>query len=425
MSDSRAAHPAPIPLLKFVALFGCGGTERQFINLGLGLDAERFALEFGCLKRRGEFLQEIEARQIPVREYRLRSFFTLAALMQHLRLAWHIKRRGTHIVHAYNFYANLFAVPAAFLAGAPVIIASIRDRGAYLPPAQRRMQRLVCRFADCVLVNAEAIRDWLIEDGYDPRKIVIIRNGIDLSRFDAPKDPHLRASLGVPESAPLVTMLSRLTPVKGIEDFIAAAARLAPRYPEARFLIVGGGGVVRHGDIEEEDDGDRAKLEQMAYEAGLDGRVIFTGYRSDVPAILADTAVSVLPSHNEGLSNVLLESMAAGVPVVSTTVGGTPEIVEDSVTGFLVPPRAPAPLARAIGILHESPNHAAHMGRAARESVHARFSVDRMVQATAHLYSDLLARKAERPSWRGRLGLAPSPSRAFAERGPLASSRQV
>src|SRR5205085_96310 len=147
----------------------------------------------------------------------IRSLGSLGAIWQAGRLARHITRRRIQIVHSYNYYANVFSVPAAWVAGAPVIIASIRDRGVYLSDIQRWIQRQVCRLADCVLVNAESIREWLIDDGYDPGRIVVIRNGIDVSRFDVPRRPGLRAELGIPEQAPVVAMLARLTPMKGIE----------------------------------------------------------------------------------------------------------------------------------------------------------------------------------------------------------------
>ena len=119
-------------------------------------------------------------------------------------------------------------------------IASIRDRGAYLTPMQKRVQRYICRFADCVLVNAEAVKNWLISQGYSSEKIVVIPNGVDLSRFAERPDPdRLRAELGLPAATPLVGSVGRISKVKGLEHFLEAAAMLAPRFPDARFLVVG------------------------------------------------------------------------------------------------------------------------------------------------------------------------------------------
>jgi glycosyltransferase involved in cell wall biosynthesis len=125
-----------------------------------------------------------------------------------------------------------------------------------------------------------------------------------------------------------------------------------------------------------------------------------------VAGLLTEMNVSVLPSLSEGLSNVLLESMAAGVPVVATRVGGTPEAVEHGETGLLVPPSDPQGLAEAIARLLQEPELAARIGAAGRQSVRDRFSMDKMVHATEQLYLDLLVQKAAQPGWRGRIGLA-------------------
>ncbi|MGH2668375.1 MAG: glycosyltransferase, partial [bacterium] len=317
-----------IRLLKFVDGFGVGGTERHVMGLGKGLDPSRFDLQLACLKRWGHFLPETEARGHPITEYRIRRLYSPATLRQQLRLARHVRRRRIDIVPAYNFYANVFAVPGARLAGAPVVLASIRDTGVYLTPAKRRVQRAVCRLADRVLVNAEAIRSWLVTEGFDARKIVIIRNGIDLTRFAARGDgSRIRHELALPAKAPLVAVLSRLHELKGLEYFLEAAAEVGRRLPEARFLVIGDRMTVRDGEVVSESTY-RTQLEEHARRLGLGDRIVFTGFRLDVPELLSEVAVSVLPSLSEGLSNTILESMAAGVPVVATTVGGNPEAVD-------------------------------------------------------------------------------------------------
>jgi glycosyltransferase involved in cell wall biosynthesis len=391
-TDAAGEAPEPLRIMKFVATFGCGGTERQFVRLSLALDPSRFELMFGCLKRWGPFLENIQNKGILLREYRLASFRSVRAVREQFRLAAHIARRSITIVHAYNFYANVFAVPAAYLAGAPVIIASIRDKGAYLTAPQKWFQRQVCRLADCVLVNADSIRDWLIKDGYDPARIVNIPNGLELSQFEDARRAETRASLGVSENARLVVMLSRITRVKGIEDFIDAAAMIAASHPDVQFLVVGAGHILQRGVMA--DDVYADELQERARQRGLAGRLKFTGYREDVPQILAETSVSVLPSLTEGLSNAILESMAAGVPMVATRVGGTPELIEDGVTGVLVPPREPQTLAAAIARVLDDGALAARLGQAGQRSVAERYSAERMVQSTVELYERLVREKA-------------------------------
>jgi len=388
-----------IRLLTFTTLFAIGGTERHVVNLAGGLDHSRFELEFGCMRRSGEFLEQIQARGLPINEYAVARLYGPHTVAHQLRFASHLRRRRIQIMHSYNFYPNVFAIPAARLARTPVVLASIRDTGAYLTPRQRRVQRLACRLADHVLVNAEAVRQWLTTEGYDATRISVIRNGLDLSRFTpGGADPTLRRELGVPDGAPMVAMLSRLSRKKGVEDFLDAAATVTARFPEARFLVIGD-------TIDHDGPQYRRELEDRAARLGLGKRVIFTGFRLDVPRLLAAVTISVLPSLSEGLSNTILESMAAGAPVIATRVGGSPEALQDGVDGLLIPPRDPAELSRAIGWVLQHPEAARELGRRARIRVAEEFSLQRMIRETECLYARLL----EHPGRRRRIARSGAP----------------
>ena len=401
MPPRSALEPRPsiataadrVRLLTFTTLFAIGGTERHVASLADGLDYSRFELEFGCLRRSGEFLEQIQGRGLTVNEYAVARLYGPHTVAQQVRFARYLRRRRIQIMHSYNFYPNVFAIPAARLARTPVVLASIRDTGAYLTPRQRRVQRLACRLADHVLVNAEAVRQWLTTEGYDPSRISVIRNGLDLSRFGpAGDDAALRRELGLPDGAPLVAMLSRLSRMKGVEDFLDAAATVAARFTDAHFLVIGD-------TIDHDGPRYRRELEDRAARLGLGTRVVFTGFRLDVPRLLSAVSASVLPSLSEGLSNTILESMAAGAPVIATRVGGSPEALEDGVDGLLVPPRDPAALSRAIGWVLEHPEAACELGRRARARVAEEFSLERMIRETECLYARLL----ENPSRRRRI----------------------
>lgn len=383
-------RPDRVRLLTFLTAFGVGGTERQALELGWALDLRRFEVRLACLRRWGSLLGELAARGTPLTEYGVDRLYGRRALGQQLRFARDLRRQRIRVMHAYNFYPIVFAVPAARLARVPAVVVSIRDTGVYLSPWKRRAQRAVCRLAHRILVNAEAVRQWLAADGYDPRKIRVIRNGIDLSRFQRRGgDGALRRSFGWSADAPVVAVLARLTPMKGFEDFLDAAAIVARRVPEARFLIVGDDHVVRDGAVVPRVEY-RRELEARARRLALAGRLVFAGLRHDVPEVLSEVTVSVLPSLSEGLSNVLLESMAAGVPVVATRVGGNPEVVEDERTGLLVPPRDPGALAGAICAVLERPGLAAGFRAAGLRRVADQFSKARMVDETERCYLDLL-----------------------------------
>jgi glycosyltransferase involved in cell wall biosynthesis len=214
---------------------------------------------------------------------------------------------------------------------------------------------------------------------------------VDLTRFaGAPAGERLRHELHLPPNSRLVVVASRLTRLKGIECFLSAAAALSVKHPDVRFLIVG--------ETSPPDPAYLQSLERLARELGIADRVTFTGRRSDIPAVLGAADVAVMPSLNEALSNVVLESMAAGAPVVATRVGGTPEALTDGATGLLVQPGDAGAIATAVSRLLDDRALACRLGRAARERIAERFSVERMVSATEDLYAELLARRPQRRS---------------------------
>ncbi len=321
--------------------------------------------------------------QIPRPVFDIGRLYTPRTLWQAIRLAQYIRRHFIQIVHSYGFYPNVFAVPAARIAGASVILASIRDHGDILTPPQRLLQKWVCRIADYILVNAESIRDTLIQQGYRRDNIVVIRNGIVLSRFgNRGKGAAFRQELGLPLDAPLVFVFSRLNQMKGVEYFLDAAAHVALRLPDVRFLIVG-------------DGAKRKELEAHARSLGLEQRITFTGFRTDVPEMLPEAAISVLPSLSEGLSNSLLESMASGVPVIAGRVGGNPDIVEHGVSGLLVPPRDAAALAEAMCGLLQDRDLAMRFGEAGRRRVAEMFSMERSLDEVERFYERVVETRIE------------------------------
>lgn len=367
-------------VLQFLTVFGIGGTERQVLNLVRGLDRSRFGVEVACLNRWGALLPEIEATGVPITEYKTTSLYNHTAVWNQMKFVNHLRRRDIEIVHTYGFHSNVFAIPPARLSRAAALVASIRDTGEHLTPMQRRVEKLFCRLADCVVTNAEAVRKRLINEGYAPEKLVVIHNGIELTRYARkPAEGGLHRELGVSSNTPLVAVFARLNELKGIEYFLQAAAGLIERFRDVRFLIVG-------------DGASRPELEKCAERLGLSKHVIFLGFRLDVPTLLSEISVSVLPTLSEGLSNSLLEAMAASVPVVATRVGGNPEVVKGGVTGLLVPPRDAEALARAIAQFLEQPLLGTRFGLAGRERVIKRFALEQMTQATELLYERLITR---------------------------------
>jgi L-malate glycosyltransferase len=378
---ARIIQSERIKLLAMLTNFHIGGTERQVANLALGIDSSQFDLHLACLRYSGELLAELETLRAPRPEFRIGSLHSPRTFWQGIRLAHYIRRNLIQIVHSYGFYPNVFAVPIARLAGASIVVASIRNTCDLLTPMQRRLQKMICRWADCVLVNAEAIREDLLEQGYKSSNIVVIRNGITLPKSAGNgRGAILRQELGLPLSARVVAVFSRLNRLKGVEYFLDAAIILAGRFPDVCFLVVG-------------DGGSKKELEEHARRSGLGQRIVFTGFRSDVADLLSETTISVLPSLSEGTSNTLLESMAAGIPVIATRVGGNPEVIQEGVSGLLVPPRDSAALAAATASLLEDEDLALRLGQAGMRRVSELFSIEGSVHETERLYQRLIEAK--------------------------------
>jgi glycosyltransferase involved in cell wall biosynthesis len=367
-----------IRVLNLLTNFHIGGTERQVTNIALQLDSSRFDLHLACLRNSGELLEELRGLDVPKPEFRIGSLYSVATFRQGIKLIRYLRRNRIQMVHSYGTYPNIFAVPTAKLAGVPVVIASIRDRGDILSPWQRWLQKLVCRLADCVLVNASSIRDTLIEQGYRDDNIIVIPNGVLPSKRTSLRDSaELRAELGLPVAAPVVILFSRLNRMKGIEYFLESAVAVLKQFPDIKFVIAG-------------DGANRPELEAYAAKLGIASNVLFTGFRTDLPDLLREADISVLPSLSEGLSNSLLEAMSAGVPVIATNVGGNPEIVEDGVSGILVPVRDSAALAEAMVRMFANPELRKAMGAAGRKRIATTFSMERSLESVERLYEKLI-----------------------------------
>jgi glycosyltransferase involved in cell wall biosynthesis len=285
-----------------------------------------------------------------------------------------LRAHDVRIVHSFDFYSNLLCVPAARLSGRSKAIASQRDLGNLRSMPRQRVHDVALRFADLVVVNSEAVRDTLVRSGrIAAKRLTVVRNGVDLARFR----PRMRQPRSADDPLTVVT-LANLRPEKGLADLLDAAAIVRGRMPACRFQIWGDGPL-------------RGELESRAVALGLDGTVELRGRTEAPEAVLRDADLFALPSHSEASSNGILEAMASGLPVVATRVGGNPLLVEDGITGLLVPARDPGALAESIARLAENPGEAARLGDAAVEKIRSRFSTETMLQALEGIYGELLA----------------------------------
>jgi glycosyltransferase involved in cell wall biosynthesis len=371
----------PTKILVFQNRFLLGGQERQTVLNVRTMDRSRFEPVVACLREDGELLVDLaELGLRPVvfdvgsSMLRPRTAIVIAQIARYLRA------HGIALVHAQDLYTNTLGTLAARLAGVPSIVTRV-DLNHSVVGYKRPVLGFVSRHADRVLVNALCIRDLAIREGVEPDRIVVVRNGLDLDAFDraARREPEPPA----PEPGGIVCIANMHHPVKGQTDLLLAMKEVVRVRPDAHLVLVGDG--VR-----------RPHLERSARQLGIAERCHFLGHRLDGASILARASIAVSASYAEGISNAILEAMAARLPVVATAVGGSPEVVRDRYDGYLVPPGAPAPLARRLLDLLESAPRRRRMGENGRRMVEREFGIDQMRRSYDALYEDLTGLKVPR-----------------------------
>ena len=374
--------------LQLVGSFHSGGSERQAVQLTrLLLESGRCNVSIATLECDGTLLPEIKRlgfNNIP--EYRLNSFYDLHAGRQVRRFAQYLKQHEIDVVHAHDFYTNIFGMAAAALARVPVRIASRRE-SAVRSSTQRTVERSAYRLAHAVIANCEEVRRQLIDEGVPARKVHTIYNGLDPARVQTPhaERKEILASLNLPE-ARFVTIMANMRAhvrhpepacLKDHPTFLRAAQLVHQQVPEAAFIIAGEGELLD-------------ATQELARSLGIAERTFFIGRCKDIGRVLSISDVCVLSSVSEGFSNSILEYMAAGRPVVSTNVGGAREAVVDGETGYLVPAGDYKRIAEHVASLLLNPEQARAMGEAGRRVVNEKFSSSKQLQNVESLYGELL-----------------------------------
>lgn len=334
-----------------------GGAEKALYHLVTRLDRRRFQPEVACLTGRGKVGQWIERQGIPVHylEMRLMGLWALMAF------------GGFDVVHTFLFHANVLGRIVARLAGVRAVVSSVRVE------EPRRLHQalntLTWRLADRIVCVSESTARFFSQRTHaDARRVVSIPNGVDASRF--------RHGGRARPRRPVVVSVGRLESQKGYDMLIKAVKLCADGGVDAEFAIAG-------------DGPQRQELEQKISGYALGGKVQFVGRTDDVSGLLAAADVFVSPSRWEGMPNVVLEAMAAGLPVVATAVGGTTELVVHGQTGLLVPPDDTRAMADALTALVSTPTYRRKLGKRARARVLKHFTWERNVAAFSALYDDL------------------------------------
>ena len=303
-----------------------------------------------------------------------------------LALARLIRDRRPGLVHAHGFKAGLIARLAARLAGRVPAIVTVhnhvlyRDISRYTRWRYVTVERWLSGMTARVVTVSDSLRDELVgQYGIDPALVTTVHNGLDLEPFLADRDREAaRARFGLPTGATVFGLAARFAPQKALDVLVEAAGPVLDRQPDAWLLIAGDGPLL-----------EQVRAQAAGMRAG--DRIIFPGFERDVPALLRALDVYASSALSEGLPLATIEAMAAGLPVVSTRAGGTPEVVEEGVTGLLVEPGDSAALAHAMLQLSGDPIASRRMGDGGRARALAEFTEGRMLERTAAVYREVLA----------------------------------
>jgi len=362
---------ARVRVLFVVGNFVAGGAERHLLELWSRIDRARFDVEIACLKREGQFLPAVERLGWPIRDLGVgRRIYGAAGLLGLARLWLAAQRFRPDVIHGYLFGPNLYAVLVGRALRVPVVAVAKRNVDAFETPRQAAVQRWVHRRATHVTAVSEAVARTVTAMGVPRERVTVIPNGVDVARFGGIAD---RSAFGAADGAPVIGSVGCLAARKDQATLVDALALLASRGVPFRAALIG------EGD-------ERPALEARIRRAGLEPRIRLLGERNDVERLLPAMDVFVLSSREEGIPNALLEAMAAGRPAVATAVGGTPEVMRDGETGWMVPPGSPEALAGALERALADPAEARRRGDAARRWVTERLGIDAMVRAHEAFY---------------------------------------
>lgn len=368
-----------------IGQLGLGGAELQLVLLAEGLRQRGIEVEVVTLSHGGPRQQDLASLGIPVwragfvqmAPWRWRPSLPEgypANAAAFVRLVRYLRRFRPQVMHAFLFPAYVIAAPAARAASVPLVVAGRRSMG-FFKEGRRRLlaaERVATAMTDLVVANAEAVaRDVVRQEHMAASKLVVIRNGVPANAFTRPYPTVIETNF------PIVLCVANLRPEKGHRYLLEAVARLKASGRTCTLLLAGDGMM-------------RAELEAMAARTGQDVR--FLGQRRDIRALLAVADVVVLPSLSEGLSNALLEAMAAGRAIVATDVGGNAEAVGEA--GLLVPVGDVAALAEGMERVLADATLRRRLGSAAADRARSEFSIETMVDRHVQLYQKHLTRCA-------------------------------
>lgn len=351
-----------------------GGAEKIFTAIAGGLDRSLFRVYVTCLRKPGVLAREVGDNCDGFFVLGKKRKLDIGTVARFVRL---LREMKVDILNTHLVTANTWGRVAGAIARTPAVVATEHSADDWKGPLQRKIDRLLVPLTTrLVAVSGSVARFYERRIGVPRGRMIIIRNGIEASEWK-PRGvgASVRSKLGIPPGAPVVGTVGRLIPDKKQDTLI----EFARDFPDWRVVIVGEGPLENH-------------LREKAASCGVEGRVVLTGLRRDVRDLMESFDAFALPSRREGLSIVLIEAMAMGLPVVVTDVGGNRELVEHNVDGIVSYAGSAGLFGYNLRRVLESPDLARRLGAAAREKVRRCFRVETMVRAYENLFLERFGR---------------------------------
>ena len=362
-------------ILQIIPTLDRAGAEKQLCLLARGLPRDEFDVHVCALTRGGPLAADLFEAGIPLTIIGKRWKLDPQA---YWRLKRHVARLRPDLIHTWMFAANTYGFAAARACGVKNVVLGQRCVDPWKSRLQLALDRALAKRCRSVVVNSDGVRDFYVRHGTPSECIQVIPNGVAMPSPPQTTRGQLLAELGLPEGSRLIGLVGRLWPQKRVKDAIWAADLLKVIRSDVHLLIVG-------------DGPQRDRLRRFRDQVCIRGKVHFLGERGDVPRLLPHFDVLWSTSAYEGQSNVILEAMASGVPVVATDIPGTRELVVAGATGYLVPVGDRAAVAKYTDRLLNDAALAGRLSDAARERVQSEFSVAKMIERHAMLYRGLLS----------------------------------
>jgi len=373
----------PVTILFITDLFEVmGGAERNLTHIIKNINKEKFKPILCCL-RAGQLADSLRGEGFNVINLEIKRIYSPYVFRKLLYLLSLIRKEDIKLIITYHDSSDFLGFVLSKIAGVP-IISSKRDMGYNLKTHHILVYKLAGKFFNGIITVSDAVSKIVEKRDHMPaHKLHTIYNGVNCEEYRKKIDiKEKKRGIGINCDSAVVGCIAGLRSIKGIKYFIKASAIVLKKVKDVQFLIIGN------------DPGEpgytRKDMEKIACELGIKQNIFFLGKRDDVAELLSVIDISVLSSLSEGFSNIILESMAAGKPVVATDVGGNPEVVENGKTGFLVPPADHEALAISIISLLKDKKLAGAMGKEALNRVQTRFSLNKMMQKNEELYDFII-----------------------------------